>query len=60
MDMNIFHLLKKKNDMIYINTGSISLPKNDIATYVIYENREFIIFDINEKIVDRIKTDENK
>lgn len=52
--------IKEKNDMIYINTGSISLPKNDIATYVIYENREFIIFDINKKIVDRIKIDENK
>ena len=41
--------------MIYINVGSISLPRNDIATYAIYENRKFVIYDINGNVVDSIE-----
>ena len=41
--------------MIYINVGSISLPRNDIATYAIYENRQFFIYGIDGKIVEEIK-----
>ena len=33
--------------MIFINVGSISLPKNEIETYAIYDNKKFIIYDIN-------------
>jgi len=33
-------LIRIKNEMIYVNTGSISLPRNDIATYAIYENKK--------------------
>lgn len=47
--------IKKQNDMIYINVGSISLPKNEIATYGIYEDKKFTIFDINNRIVDSIE-----
>lgn len=47
--------IKKKNKMIYINVGSISLPRNDIATYAIYENKKFVIYDINNNIIDSIK-----
>ena len=47
--------IEKSNNMIYINVGSISLPKNNnLPTYMIYENRQFTIYDINEKIVDKI------
>lgn len=48
--------IKKEDDMIYINTGSISLPKNDCeASYLIYENRGFILYDINENLIESIK-----
>jgi putative phosphoesterase len=47
--------IKKNDDMIYINVGSISLPRNDIATYAIYENRKFVIYDINGNVVDSIE-----
>lgn len=46
--------IKQDNKMIYINVGSISLPRNDIATYAIYENKQFVIYDINGNIVDSI------
>ena len=46
--------IKKENDIIYICVGSISLPRSGIATYCIYENRCFTIYDIYGNIVDRI------
>lgn len=46
--------IKKNENMIYINVGSISLPKNDIATYAVYDDREFIIYDVNDQIIDSI------
>jgi len=48
--------IKKNNDMVYINVGSISLPKNNYKpTYMIYENKKFIIYDIEENIVDSLE-----
>lgn len=39
----------------YINPGSISLPKqHEEHTYIIYENRCFKLFDINENKIDEI------
>lgn len=47
--------IKRHEKMIYINVGSISLPKdNNKATYMIYENKRFTIYDIDKKIVDYI------
>lgn len=47
--------IKKDKNMIYINSGSISLPKNGVATYLVYDNRQFVIYDINDNIVDSIE-----
>ena len=42
--------------MIYINVGSISLPRdNNKPTYMIYENKKFTIYDIEDKIIDSIE-----
>lgn len=48
--------IKREQDMIYINTGSLSLPRNEIGpTYAIYEKRTFTIYSIiDDRIVDRI------
>ncbi len=48
--------IKKEYDMIYINTGSISLPRNNSKpTYTIYENRRFVIYSIENNIIDQIE-----
>lgn len=47
--------IKRKNGMIFINVGSISLPKNEIETYAIYDNKKFIIYDINNNIIESIE-----
>ena len=47
--------IKKDNNMIYINVGSISLPRKGEATYAVYNNSKFIIYDINDNIVDSIE-----
>lgn len=48
--------IKKQDNMVYINTGSISLPRNgNNPTYTIYENRQFTIYDIYENIIEIIK-----
>ena len=45
----------KDNDMIYINVGSISLPKNGFKpTYLIYDNHKFTIYTIDNEIIDFI------
>lgn len=49
-----FHIpfIKEKDSNIYINPGSISLPKNDNKpSFLIYENNKFTIYDIEEKII---------
>ncbi len=48
--------IKRDCDMIYINTGSISLPREDNPpTFTIYENGKFTIYSIDNKIVDSIE-----
>ena len=47
--------IKKKDNMIYINVGSISLPRNDNnPTYAVYEEKKITIYDINKTVVDTI------
>lgn len=47
--------IEKRDDMIYINAGSISLPRSESnPTYVIYENRKFTIYDIYSNIVSEL------
>ena len=42
--------------MIYINVGSISLPRdNNKPTYMIYENKRFTIYDIEDRIIVSIE-----
>lgn len=41
--------------MIYINVGSISLPRNNNnPTYAIYKNKNITIYDINDNKIDSI------
>ena len=48
--------IKKKDDILYINVGSISLPKdNNKPTYMTYENKRFTIYDIEGNIFDSIE-----
>ena len=45
--------IEKVDDMIYINVGSISLPRNENnPTYMIYENKTIVIYDINDNIIE--------
>ena len=47
--------IKKIDDMIYICVGSISLPRdNNKPTYMIYENKNFSIYDIDNNLIDSI------
>jgi len=48
-----FHIpfIKEKDNMLFINPGSISLPKDNNPTYIIYDYNKFTIYDINYKIV---------
>ncbi len=47
--------IKKKESMVYINVGSISLPRNNNkASYAIYDNKKITIYDIDNNIIDSI------
>ena len=48
--------IKKIGDIIYINPGSISLPKeNNKPSYLVYENKKFTIYDIDNNIVEELE-----
>lgn len=47
--------IKKEAGIITLNPGSLSLPKNEIASFMIYINNEFVIYDINQNIINKIK-----
>lgn len=49
--------IKRDIDMVYINTGSISLPRNDSdPSYTIYEDRVFTIYSlVDNGVIDSIK-----
>ena len=50
-----YPFIEKKNDMIFINVGSISLPKKDIeASFCIYEDKTFTIYGIFEKELEKV------
>lgn len=47
--------IERKENMVFINVGSLSLPRNDFRpTYLIYENRKFTIYTIDNDIVDSV------
>lgn len=51
--------IRKKQDMIYICVGSISLPRNDLgATYMIYENKKFTIYNIDNEVINEYEIKE--
>lgn len=53
--------IRKREKMIYICVGSISLPRNDLgATYMIYENKKFTIYHIDGEIIDEYEIKEEK
>ena len=48
--------IKKYETNLYINPGSISLPRGEYdPSYLIYDENEFIIYDINDNIIDKYK-----
>lgn len=46
--------IKEKDSNLYINPGSISLPKEQNPSYLIYENNKFIIYDIYDNELSSI------
>lgn len=47
-----FHLgeITKKNSYIYMNPGSVSLPKDDFRGYLLYENGTFLLKTLEGKL----------
>lgn len=55
-----FHtpFIRKIDSNLYVNTGSISLPRNNSRpSYLIYDRSKFILYDINNNIIDSISLD---
>lgn len=44
-----FHvpMLRKKDGMVIVNPNSVSLPKQGVASYAIYENHRIALYDLN-------------
>lgn len=53
-----FHtgFIKEKDGMIFVNSGSISLPKNDTSnSYLIIEENKLMLKDIERNVIDEKK-----
>ena len=53
-----FHtgFIKKVGDIICVNSGSISLPKNDtVNSYLLIDDEYICLMDLNECVIDKIK-----
>ncbi len=49
------HQIEKINGIIYLNPGSISIPKGDgIASYGIMDEKKIQIFNLNKELIDSI------
>lgn len=47
--------IKKVDDILYINCGSISLPRrNTKNSYLIIDEKEIILYDVNGDIIDKV------
>lgn len=47
--------IKRDEDMIYVNVGSISLPRNNSnPSYAVYENKTITIYDIYDNVIDSV------
>lgn len=50
---------EKRSDYIYLNPGSVSIPKNgNVPTYMIYENNCFIIKDLQGSAIKQLDLNE--
>lgn len=48
--------IRKIDNMLYINSGSISLPRNNTKnSYLIIEDKKIILYDISGNIIDSIE-----
>ncbi len=48
--------IKKDNNQIFICVGSISYPRDEKGcSYMIYDNKEFLIYDLDKNVIDGIK-----
>ena len=48
--------IEKIGEIIYINPGSVSLPRNHSQnSFMLYNNREFQIKDFDDKMIMRLK-----
>ena len=46
--------IKKVETKLYINPGSISIPRTELGpTYLFYDENEFIIYDLNDQEVEK-------
>lgn len=47
--------IKKIDNILYINSGSISLPRNNTKnSYLIIDEKEIILYDIDGQIIDKV------
>lgn len=48
--------IKKVNNIIYVNVGSVSLPKNNtLNSYLIVDDNKIYLKDLNREIIDEIE-----
>ncbi|MBQ6324400.1 MAG: phosphodiesterase [Bacilli bacterium] len=47
--------IKEEENTLYINPGSISRPRENNPTYLYFDGKSFIIYDIYDKIIDEKK-----
>lgn len=46
--------VEKKDNKIYLNPGSIGLPRNGVKTYIYYENNTFYLENLDKEVIKKV------
>ncbi len=47
-------MMEKVDDKIYLNPGSLGLPRNGIKTYIYYENNTFYLENLDKEVIEKV------
>ena len=49
-----YTMMEKDNNKLYLNPGSLGLPRNGIKTYIYYEDNTFYLENLDKEVIEKV------
>ena len=49
-----YTMMEKEDDKLYLNPGSIGLPRDGVKTYIYYENKTFYLENLDKEVIKKV------